>query len=214
MRDTLDAMFKTIDNQLIEMTELVELAIDHSIEALLSQDINLAKKVIENDLKINDYEREIEMLSVNLLALQAPAASDLRRVFTTLKIVTDLERVGDQCCNICQVVIRLDQYKLPTPLVDLPKMARISKKMVFDSIRSYLTRDVDLAKKTAITDDTIDDLYDKIYRDLLKFIKNDQSDDLIIGLILVGRYFERIADHATNICERLIYFQTGEHVKY
>lgn len=214
MRDTLDTMFDEIDSKLLKMTELVEENIKKSVEALLTQNSELAQEIIDSDLVINAFETEIEMLSVNLIALQAPAASDLRRVFTALKIVTDLERVGDNCCNICEVVKSLGKYELVKPLIDLPEMANIAKKMVFDSITAYLKRDVKLAKETAKTDDQVDDLYAQVYRDLLKFINNDQSDDQVIGLILVGRYFERIADHATNVCERLIYLETGENVKY
>lgn len=214
MRDTLDAMFDDIDSKLLKMTELVEVNIEKSVEALLTQNVELAQEIIDSDLIINAFETEIEMLSVNLIALQAPAATDLRRVFTILKIVTDLERVGDNCCNISEVVKSLGKYELVKPLIDLPKMAKIAKKMVFDSITAYLKRDVSLAKETAKTDDAVDDLYDDVYRDLLRYVNSEQNDDQVIGLILVGRYFERIADHATNICERLIYLETGENVKY
>lgn len=215
MRDTLDIRFQEIEDKLLEMAMLVESNIEKSIDALLNQDSEIAQDIIDSDLRINAYETEIEMLCVTLIALQAPAATDLRRVFSILKIVTDLERVGDHCCNISEVVKSLGQYELVTPLVDLPAMAKKVKKMVFDSITSYIKRDLELAKATASSDDLVDDLYDEIYRDLLRFIGIDKkNDDQVIGLILVGRYFERIADHATNICERLIYLETGKNVKY
>lgn len=215
MREALDQKLNEINNKLLKMTELVEENIENSLKALTEQDVDLANEIIEKDHVINEYETEIEMLCVSLIALQAPAATDLRHVFSMLKIVTDIERMGDNCCNIAEVVRSLGKYELVKPLVDLPVMEKKARKMVFDSITAFLNRDIELAKATAKLDDEVDELYSVIYRDLLKLIKNDkQNDDQVIGLILVGRYLERIADHATNICERLIYLETGENVKY
>jgi len=215
MREALDQKLNEINVKLLKMTELVEENIENSLKALTDQDVELADEIIKKDLIINEFETEIEMLCVSLIALQAPAATDLRHVFSMLKIVTDIERMGDNCCNIAEVVKSLGKYELVKPLVDLPIMEKKARKMVFDSINSFLNRDLDLAKETAKLDDEVDELYALIYRDLLKLIKNEkQNDDQVIGLILVGRYLERIADHATNICERLIYLETGENVKY
>lgn len=215
MRDIFEGKLQRLNDDLIAMGKLVESNIEKSLEALLNQDSALAEDVIASDLEINAYETKIEMYCVELLALQSPVASDLRRVFSVLKIVTDLERVGDNCVNICKVVTSLGKYKLIKPLVDLPNMGKRVKSMVFSSITAFVKSDIELARNTAMEDDDIDDLYELIYRDLLAYIKNDkQNDDQVIGLLLVGRYLERMADHATNVCERLIYLETGKNVKY
>lgn len=215
MRELLDKKLNEINQKLQEMTYLVEENIEKSIEALIQQDTTLAQKIIERDLEINAYETEIEMMCVAAMATQVPVASDLRTIFSIQKIVTDLERVGDQCCNIAEVVKSLGTYDLVVSLDGLIKMGKISKEMVFDSMEAFLAGNVSLAESIAVVDDQVDEIYKEIYRDYLKFFKSDDPQgDQIIGLILVGRYFERIADHATNICERLVFLKTGKNVKY
>lgn len=215
MRDTLDARIKALYDMLIEMGSKVESNIHKSMAALIDQDVVLAQEVIDFDLEINAYETEIEMSCVNVIATQTPLAIDLRRVFSVLKIVTDLERIGDHCVNVARVVKSLGKYQLIRPLIVLPDMGERVKAMVKSSISAFVDEDLSLAEQTAKEDDLIDDIYEKLYRELLDYIKGDDvHDDQIIGLLLVGRYFERMADHATNICERLIYLETGENVKY
>lgn len=215
MRDTLDARIKALYDMLIEMGDKVEDNIHKSMAALINQDVALAQDVIDFDLEINAYETEIEMSCVNVIATQTPLAIDLRRVFSVLKIVTDLERIGDHCVNVARVVKSLGKYDLIRPLIVLPDMGKRVMEMVKHSIAAFVEEDLALAEETAKEDDLIDDIYEKLYRELLDYIKGDDvHDDQIIGLLLVGRYFERMADHATNICERLIYLETGENVKY
>jgi phosphate transport system protein len=215
MRVTLDAKINELYNMLTKMSNMVETNIEKSLRALINQDVALAQEVIDFDKEINAYETEIEMSCVNVIATQTPLAMDLRRVFSVVKIVTDLERIGDHCVNVSRVVKSLGQYELITPLVVIPDMGERVKKMVHNSIQAFVDEEVNLARQTAEEDEIVDEIYGKLYRKLLDYMKGDHDqEDQIIGLLLVGRYFERMADHATNICERLIYLETGENVKY
>lgn len=215
MREILDERMLEIHEKLLKMSTMVEDNIGESINALMNQDVNLADEVIHSDYIINGYEQEIENLCVKLVATQTPVGSDLRKIFSVLKIVTDLERIGDHCVNISKVVCSLGKYKLVKPLVDLPQMAKVVKKMVINSINAFVDGDEVKAKEIARIDDSVDDSYAKLYKELLNFLKEDfNEEEQIVGLLLVGRYLERIADHATNICERVIYMETGESVRY
>lgn len=215
MRDTLDAKIKELSNTLVEMCVKVEENIEKSLQALVTQDLKLAQEVIDFDLIINAYETSIEMSCVNLIATQTPLAVDLRRVFSIIKIVTDLERIGDHCVNISKVVLSLGNCGLTDSLNELSSMGDMVKRMVKNSIESFVKESVLLAESTAKEDDIVDQSYETLYRNLLDQIKKDAShEDQIIGLLLIGRYLERMADHSTNICERLIYLETGRNVKY
>ena len=215
MRETLDKKIEEINQKLMDMTCLVEGNIENSIIALINQDTVLAQDILDKDLIINEQETEIETLCVTAMATQVPVASDLRRIFSIQKIITDLERVGDNCCNIADIVKSLGSYDLIVSIDNLVEMAKKSKKMIFDSMTAFVNSDLELAKATAQMDDEVDQMYEALYRSYLDFIKKDDpNEDQVIGLILAGRYYERVADHATNICERLIYMTTGEIVKY
>ncbi|MBN2795777.1 MAG: phosphate signaling complex protein PhoU [Clostridia bacterium] len=215
MRDTLDAKIKVLSNTLVEMCTKVEENIEKSLKALVTQNAELAQEVIDFDGEINAYETSIEMSCVNLIATQTPLAVDLRRVFSIIKIVTDLERIGDHCVNISKVVLTLGACDLNGALEEISSMGDMVKRMVKHSIKSFVEESVDLAELTAKEDDIVDQSYEALYRNLLKQIKKDISNEnQIIGLLLVGRYLERMADHSTNICERLIYLETGKNVKY
>jgi phosphate transport system protein len=177
--------------------------------------VKKAEEILEKDSEINNLEQEIENLCVTFAATQSPLASDLRHMITILKIVTDLERIGDYSCNIAQVVMELGKYELIKRLEDLPKMEIQTKEMLNKSIEAYFTQDTDLAYEIAQKDEIVDQLYRQVYHDLLHYMKiKSHEENQIIGLILIGRYLERIADHSTNICERVIYMKTGENVKF
>lgn len=215
MRDKLREQLDGINNTVVQMGSKVVESIEQAFEAFANKNFLLAQEVLKGDLEINHLEEEIEDLCVKLTATQSPVASDLRRMITVLKVVTDLERIGDYSCNIAEVVLEMGSGGHPPFIPKLSEMEAAVKGMLNDSMKAYFQKDIELAKATALRDEEVDQLYDEIYRELLLSIKEDMADqDRIIGHILIGRYLERIADHATNICERLIFMQTGERMKF
>ncbi|WP_207644708.1 phosphate signaling complex protein PhoU [Caloranaerobacter ferrireducens] len=215
MRKHFDLQLKELHDSLLKMGTMVEEAIDIAIQSLIEQDVEKAKKVIEIDDKIDVLEVQIEEKCLDLIALQQPIARDLRKISTILKIITDLERIGDHAVNIAEVVIKIGKEKFIKPLIDIPKMADIVKKMVKNSLNSYIKEDLKLAKEVAQMDEIVDNIYKDIYIELLELLtKNKKNMPQTINLLLIGRYLERVADHTTNICERIIYMITGERVSY
>lgn len=216
MRAQLDANIKELDELLLKMSSQVEELIELSIKAVLEQDLELANRIIRLDNKIDNMEISIEKKSLDMIALQNPLAGDLRRVSAILKIITDLERIGDHCVNIAKVVIANGKKPFIKPLIDIPKMAEIVRIMVNESVDSFVQANAQLAIEVAKRDDKVDDLYEIIYRDLLALLKESNADDTnqIINLLFIGRYLERIADHTTNICERIIFMTTGERMNF
>jgi phosphate transport system protein len=215
MRENIEHQLSVIHNRMLTMSNLVSKSIDNAMEAFVKQDAKLATDILANDIKINRLEQEIEELCVTLAATQCPLGSDLRHMVTILKIVTDLERVGDYSCNIAEVAIEMGKYKLIKPLVDLPILHEKANIMLKNSLKAYFDKDIDLAYATAKLDEEVDELYRAIYHELLSYMKTKSDEEnQIIGLILIGRYIERIADHATNICERVIFMETGKSVKF
>ena len=216
MRAQLDANIQELDELLLKMSSQVEELIELSIKAVLEQDLDLANRIIRLDNKIDNMETSIEKKSLDMIALQNPLAGDLRRVSAILKIITDLERIGDNCVNIAKVVIAVGKTPYIKPLIDIPKMADIVRLMVNESVDSFVQANPQLAIEVAKRDDQVDDLYEVIYRDLLALLKESDADDTnqIINLLFIGRYLERIADHTTNICERIIFMTTGERMNF
>lgn len=215
MRPKLENKLIEIDEMLLEMGMLAEEQLSHAIKALLNHDIILANKVIERDVKIDELEMEIEKKCLNTIALQNPLAGDLRKLSSVLKIITDLERIGDHCVNMAEIVVNMGNEPHFKPLIDIPKMATIVQEMVNASLDSYSRRNPALATLTAQRDDEVDALYLKIYKELLEIIHEDKSHmDQIVSLLFIGRFLERIADHVTNICERSIFIATGERVNF
>lgn len=216
MRAQLDANIQELDELLLKMSSQVEELIELSIRALMEQNLDLANRIIRLDNKIDNMEISIEKKSLEMIALQNPLAGDLRRVSAILKIITDLERIGDHCVNIAKVVIKIGKKPFVKPLVDLPKMAEIVREMVNESVDSFVQANPQLAIEVAKRDDSVDGLYETIYTDLLKLMRESDNDDTsqIVNLLFIGRYLERIADHTTNICERIIYMTTGERMNF
>ena len=216
MRAQLDANIQELDELLLKMSSQVEELIELSIKALLEQDLDLANRIIRLDNKIDNMETSIEKKSLDMIALQNPLAGDLRRVSAILKIITDLERIGDHCVNIAKVVIAIGKKPFIKPLIDIPKMADIVRLMVNESVDSFVQANPQLAIEVAKRDDQVDELYEVIYRDLLSLLKESDADDTnqVINLLFIGRYLERIADHTTNICERIIFMTTGERMNF
>ncbi len=200
-----------IKHQVLRMGALVENIIDTAVTALETQDLDLAKKVYEKDDEIDRLELEIEKECVMLLALQQPLAKDLRTIASVLKIVTDLERMGDNAVNIAGVTLEIGKAPLLKPLADIPRMAEIAREMLKMSLDAFVNEDIALAKKAAGRDEEVDWLYETVINDILNIItEKKELTQQGTKLLFIGRYLERIADHSTNICERTIYMITGE----
>src|SRR4030095_15973876 len=199
--EELDALKQT----LLAMGGLVEDQIRRVMRALLERDSDLAQEVIDRDGQVTAYDVEIDEKCVELLALHQPAAGDLRFITTAMKIVTDLERIGDQAVNIGQRVIELNREPQLKPYIDLPRMAERAQAMVKESLDAFVARDTELARRVRAEDDEVDALKEQIFRELLTFMMEDtRSLPRAIRLILISRCMERVADHATNIAEMVI----------
>ncbi|RCX17544.1 PhoU-like phosphate uptake regulator [Anaerobacterium chartisolvens] len=211
-RHFFDRGLEELHLELIKMGSMVEESIENSILALKKQDISLAKKVFKNDDIIDELERKIERICLNLIATQQPLAKDLRTISTALKIITDMERIADHSADISEITIRMANEKYIKPLIDLPKMAELAKNMVNKSIDAYIKQDVDLAQAVCDSDDDVDSLFSKITLELINLMKNNpETVEQAIDLMLIAKYLERMADHATNIGEWVVFNVTGEH---
>ena len=206
---------ETLKQTLLAMGGLVEDQIRHVMQALVDRDDALATEVIERDRQVNAYDVEVDAQCVELLALHQPAAGDLRFITTAMKIVTDLERIGDQAVNIGQRVIELNREPQLKPYIDLPRMAERAQAMVKESLDAFVARDTELARRVRAEDDEVDALKEQIFRELLTFMMEDpRSIPRAIRLILISRCMERVADHATNIAEMVIYLVEGKMVRH
>lgn len=204
-----------LHTSLLEMGAIVEEVIELSIDGLKTQDLEKSDRAIELDKKVDQFEIDIEKQCINLLALETPVAIDLRTISTILKMITDLERIGDYAVNIAYDTKKLNNKKLIKPLVDIPIMADITKRMVRGSLDSFVKEDADLAKDIAKMDDQVDEIYVKVYEELLEKIKdNNENIEQIIHLLFIGRHLERMADHSTNICENIVYMITSKRVNF
>jgi phosphate transport system protein len=210
-RQSFDQELQALRVELLRMGELVSQSIHDAVQSLAKQDSELAKKVIAGDDVIDKLEMDIEDKCMVLIARQQPLARDLRIIGTGLKITTDLERMGDHAFDIAKVTLRLANQPLIKPLVDIPRMARMAQRMLNDSLEAYTNLDIALAEKVCLADDEVDDLYQQVFRELLTYMMEDhRTISQATQLIFVGRYLERIADHATNIAEWVIYLVTGQ----
>lgn len=200
-----------LQQDLLKMGSLVEKAIADAVRSLAERDLELAEKVVAGDDLIDQMELDIENRSLRLLALQQPMASDLRVIGTALKIVTDLERMADHASDIAKVTIRLQGQPLIKPLVDIPRMAAIAREMTRQSLDAFVQRDVNMALAMIESDHEVDHLYSQIFRELLTYMMEDpRTIQQATYLLFVAMYLERIADHATNLGEWIIYMVTGE----
>src|SRR5712692_9603840 len=209
--EELDALKQT----LLAMGALVEDQIRRVMRALVERDDALARDVIERDQQVNAYDVEVDEKCVELLARYQPAASDLRFLTTAMKTVTDLERIGDQAVNIAQRVLELNQEAQLKPYIDLPRMAEKAQAMVKGSLDAFVARDTALARRVRAEDGAVDDLNHQIFRELLTFMIADPGTiPRAIRLILIARFLERVADHATNIAEMVIYLVESRMVRH
>ncbi len=211
LRKGLDENIEKLKNEMLLMGSQVEEAIEKSIRALKEQDIELAEEVVAEDDQIDEYELELEEMCTRLIATQQPVAKDLRTIIVISKLATDLERIGDHASNIGNMVIKIGDEPLIKPLIDIPRMTDIVTSRLKKSLEAFVNLDVELAHKIAKQDEEVDVLDEQILRELLTFmIEDPKTIRQAMSLIFISRFLERIGDHATNICERVIYMATGD----
>ena len=200
---------------LLAMGGLVEDQIRRVMRALVERDDEQARDVIDRDRQVNAYENEIDEKCVELLALHQPAAGDLRFITTAMKIVTDLERIGDQAVNIAQRALELNREPQLKPYIDLPRMAEKAQAMMKESLDAFVSRDATAARRVRGQDEAVDALNHQIFRELLTFMMEDPSTiPRAIRLILIARFLERVADHATNIAEMVVFLVESKIVRH
>ena len=210
-RHAFDHALEQLKQEILRMGSLVEQAIHNAVQSLVMRNVTLAEEVIAGDSVIDQMELDIENICLKLIATQQPIAGDLRKISTAFKIITDLERMGDLALDIAKVTIRLAGQRLIKPLVDIPRMAVLAQQLVKDGLDAYVNGDVELARTLSNKDDEVDHIYAQIFRELLTYMMEDpKTITQATSLLFVGRHIERIADHATNIAERVIFQVTGE----
>ena len=212
MRNRFDKELASLHDLLIEMGTLSQQAIESAKDALLEQDVEKAARTQEFEREVDEREKEVERRCLKLLLQQQPVASDLRIISTALKIITDLERIADQACDIAELATYMAGQKYIKKLVDIPLMADAAIKMVKESIDAFVARDIDLAQRVIACDDTVDSLFDQVKNDLITLIREDSANgEQAMDLLMVGKYLERIGDHATNVAEWVVFSITGQH---
>ena len=211
MKNFIDKELDVLHTTMVEMAGLCESAIGTAITALCDNNKEFAKKTIQTEFLINKKERDIEDLCLKILLRQQPVAKDLRNISSTLKIITDMERIGDQARDIAEIVenLNLSEYK---DSCHLQEIAKATIKMVTDSIDAYINHDLHMCKDVIQYDDIVDDLFEQIKVDVVDLVSNNSTKTLDgMYVLMVGKYFERIGDHATNIAEWVVFSITGDH---
>lgn len=212
MRNRFDRQLVQLNNELIEMGGMIEKAISDTVKALVNQDIELASNVIEYDEEIDHQEREIEQLCLKLLLQQQPVAKDLRLISAALKMITDMERIGDHATDISEITIELSKESYIKKLDHIQQMAKETMVMLVQSVEAFVNKDMDKARTVIVHDDVVDDLFNKVKAELIAMIHEDvNAGEQASDLLMAAKYFERIGDHATNISEWVIFSITGKH---
>ena len=212
MREYYTAQLETLNTNMIQMGALCEDAISAAIQSLLEDDRTIAKKVADTELEIDQMERDIERQCMRLLLMQQPVATDLRVVSSALRMIADLERIGDQAFDIADIT-KSGSFQGFSGKVHIMEMAKAAIHMVTDSVDSYVKQDVQLAKRVTEEDDVVDELFLKVRRELVKLIHTDQNaSEQALDLLMIAKYLERIGDLAVNVSEWVIYSVTGKHM--
>lgn len=212
MRNKFDMQLERLNSQLTHMGEMCEIAITRATKALEDGKIDEAKSVQEADEEIDQLEKDIERLCLKLLLQQQPVARDLRLISAALKMITDMERIGDHAADISEITIHLSNEKYIKKLEHISQMAKETTIMVVKSINAFVSKNLDMAKEVIESDDVVDDLFDKVKNELIELINKDtKNGEQATDLLMIAKYFERIGDHATNIAEWVIFSITGEH---
>lgn len=210
-----DQELEKIKETILKMGGFVEDAIRKSITALVEREHDLAVQVIDNDAIVNNYDVEIEEECIRFLALWQPTGSNLRFVTTAIKIITDLERMGDLAVDICERAVELMDEPPLKPYIDIPRMAEAAQKMLKDSLDSFVAKDADLAIAVCAADDFVDNLNQQIFNELLVYmLKDPKNISRAVRLTYITKYLERIADHATNIAEMVVYMVKGKVIRH
>lgn len=209
-RLSFDHELQLLKDNLTEMCHLIEEAIEKCMYAFENQDASLAKEIIQGDRNINDIEKTIESRCLSLILKQQPVARDLRIVTTALKVVTDMERIGDHASDIAELIIREEMEKIYNLAKHIPEMAKVTKSMVHEAVRAFTNVDVERAREVIKRDDVVDDLFSKVKDEVAAILRNANDNvDQCIDILMIAKYFERIGDHAVNVCEWTEFHETG-----
>ncbi|MDR1066107.1 MAG: phosphate signaling complex protein PhoU [Clostridiales bacterium] len=212
MRGRFDEQLEELNNSLIEMGALIERAIARVTKAIENQDVEEAKAVMDSDDEIDDKEKDIESRCLKLLISQQPVARDLAQVSTALKMITDMERIGDQASDISELCIYLSNQIYIKTFDHIPKMAAATTKMVKESIEAFVKKDLDLARAVIAYDDVVDELFISVRKVLVEIVhENPENGEQAFDILQIAKYYERIGDHAVNIAEWVIFSITGKH---
>lgn len=216
MERTLDQRLDHLKGELLKMGSAVEESIEQAVRSLVERDDALTEVVIAGGKKIDEWEVAVEEECLKLLAIQHPVASDLRLIAGVMKINYDLERINDQAVNIAQRAQFLNKVPILKPLIDIPRMAELTRRMVKDALDAFVNKDVALANEVRRIDDTVDALRDQVFREILTYLHAGEPEtvDQAIHLILVSRHLERIGDHSSNIAENVVYLVQGRIVRH
>lgn len=210
-----DEELKNLNEKVLKMGLLVEAAIRDSIRSLIERDSDLAREVIKKDHQINALDVEIDEECIRLIALRQPKAGDLRFITTAMKITTDLERMGDLAEDICERAIELNEEPPLKPYIDIPRMAEIAQGMLTDALDAFVRRDPRLAYEVIKRDDEVDRLVVQVFNELLFFMIHDpKTVSRAVKITYISKYLERIADHATNIAEMVVYMVEGKMIRH
>lgn len=212
MRNRFDRQLERLNTEMIEMGAMIEQAIETAVTALVTQDVEKAKKAIEADNEIDHQEREIESLCLKLLLQQQPVAKDLRQISSALKMITDMERIGDHAADISEITITLSEQEYIGKLEHIQEMAKETMQMLIQAVDAFVEKNQEKAEQVIERDDVVDELFAQVKKDLIGLIyENPENGEQAADLLMVAKYFERIGDHATNISEWVIFSIKGKH---
>lgn len=210
-RLSFDHELQLLNDNLTEMGHLIEVAIEKTLQAFESQDEAMAKEIIQEDRNINDMEKTIEARCLSIILKQQPVAKDLRIVTTALKVVTDMERIGDHAADIAELILREKRVPIYNLVKHIPEMGKAAKQMVHDAVIAFITLNVNDARVIEKRDDIVDDLFDKVKEEVATLLRSSNEHvDQCVDILMIAKYFERIGDHAVNICEWTEFHETGE----
>lgn len=212
MRNRFDRQLQELNNEMIEMGAMIEAAIEKAVSALVNQDVEKAKEAVKGDDIINHQEKIIENLCLKLLLQQQPVARDLRQISAALKMITDMERIGDHAADISEITILLAGQPYLKKLEHIQEMAKETMQMIVNAVDAFVEKDKEKAIAVMKRDDVVDDLFDKVKKELIRLIHdNPDNGEQAADLLMIAKYFERIGDHATNISEWVVFSITGIH---
>lgn len=206
MRPKFDEQLNMLNEEMMHMGTMIEERIQKAIEALIDGNTELAREIMDSDNEVDREQKLIESICFNLLMQQQPVAKDLRVISAAMKMVTDMERIGDHAADISEMTIMMDKASYPEQLEDIKKMASETVLMLIRSIEAYVEKNMEKARKVIASDDVVDDLFDRNKNDIIDMIHKDPSKgEQAVDLLMIAKYFERIGDHATNIAEWVIF---------